>query len=109
MDASCYDSRFDIHLNSCLQIEMPGTSLPSGRRGSSDFRLQSPLKKNIGLLAKKRISMKEFHLIFSSESLIGFFYFMAKNIINDFCSLLFFVISQKLPVKFPPRLTFVQC
>ncbi len=100
MDASCYDSRFDIHLNSCLQIEMPGTSV---------FRLPSPLKKNIRFLAKKLMSMKEFHLIFSSESLIGFFYFMAKNIINDFCSLLFFVISQKLPVKFPPGLIFVQC
>jgi hypothetical protein len=45
-----YSSRLDIHLNSCLRAEIPGTSV---------FRLPSsvPMKKNIGLLAKKRISM----------------------------------------------------
>lgn len=57
-----YAGRSDIYLNSCLRTEIPGISLPDGRRESSDFvpivRDPSPLKKNIGLLAKKRISMK---------------------------------------------------
>ena len=45
-----YASRLGIHLNFCLQTEISGTSV---------FRLPSsvPMKKNIGLLAKKRISM----------------------------------------------------
>ena len=59
MYARNYANRLDIHLNSCLGTEIPGTSLPDGRRESSDFRLPSPLKKKIGLLVKKRISMQQ--------------------------------------------------
>ena len=45
-----YASRLDIHLNFFLQTEISGTPV---------FRLPSsvPMKKNMGLLAKKRISM----------------------------------------------------
>jgi hypothetical protein len=57
MYVSNYASRSDIHLNSCLRAEIPGTSLPDSKRGSSDFRLPSPQKKNIGLQAKTRITM----------------------------------------------------
>ena len=65
-----YASRLGIHLNFCLQTEISVTSLPDDRRGSSDFLPIAgsvPMKKIIGLLAKKRISMKNYSLSFKNK------------------------------------------
>ncbi|MCH6233076.1 hypothetical protein MMU05_03915 [Aquiflexum sp. AIY15W] len=62
MDVRCYDSRFDIHLNSCLPTEMHGSSLPHGRRGSSDTRLPCLPQAGVPAGKKYRVTDKEAYI-----------------------------------------------